>query len=219
LSTTSIDTDHGALSASFMLPNNAHCALLFAHGAGADHKHTHMENLAGSFASVGIATLRFNFPFKEHGRNRVDSKSVSTDCLVSALQVLRAQTELPVFVGGHSFGGRMATHAVAEKAIECAGLILCSFPLHPAGKPATDRAAHFSDIDQPVLFLSGTRDALADSTLLTQQLKKLPGNAKLHLLDTADHSFKVLKRTRKKETDVYSEAAEVAASFTAAIVR
>jgi len=219
MSAISIASDHGELSASLMLPDNAHCALLLAHGAGADHKHAHMENLASAFASAGIATLRFNFPFKEQGRNRVDSKSVSINCLVSALQVLKAQTKLPVFAGGHSFGGRMATHAVAEKAIECAGLILCSFPLHPAGKPATERAAHFPVIEQPVLFLSGTRDALADSSLLSEQLKELPGHTELHWLDTADHSFKVLKRTRKLETDVYTEAAEVAASFTTAIVK
>ena len=216
MSGLTITTDHGKLSATVNLPDNAHCALLLAHGAGADHKHVHMENLAGAFASAGIATLRFNFPFKEQGRNRVDSKFVSIDCIVNAVETLHAETKLPVFAGGHSYGGRMVTHAVADNLIDCCGLILCSFPLHPAGKPGADRAAHFPEIKQSVLFLSGTRDALADSALLSEQVAKLSGPTKLHWLDTADHSFKVLKRTRKVEMDVYEEAAGIAASFTVA---
>ena len=208
-----INTDHGELSATLNLPDKAQSALLFAHGAGADHKHAHMENLANAFASVGIATLRFNFPFKEQGRNRVDSKAVSIDCIVSAAETLQAKTKLPIFAGGHSLGGRRVTNAVADKVLECCGLILCSFPLHPAGKPGTDRVAHFDDIQHPALFLSGTRDALADSALLSEQTGKLTAKTKLHWLDTADHSFKVLKRTRKVDLDVYEEAAGVAASF------
>ena len=193
-----INSDHGTLSATLSLP----------------HEHAHMEKLTSAFASVGIASLRFNFPFKEQGRNRVDSKSVSIDCIVSASATLQSQTQLPMFVGGHSFGGRMVTHAAADKALDCCGLVLCSFPLHPAGKPGIDRVAHFGDIRQPALFLSGTRDALADSNLLTDQVKKLSADAELHWLDTADHAFRILKRTRKSELDVYEEAANVAASFT-----
>ena len=215
----SISTDHGTLSATLNVPDNAHCALLLAHGAGADHKHAHMESLASAFALAGIATLRFNFPFKEQGRTRVDSKSVSIDCIVSAVETLQSKTQLPMFAGGHSFGGRMVTHAVADKKIECYGMILCSFPLHPAGKPGTDRAAHFNNLNQPVLFLSGTCDALADSALLSEQVNKLlSADSKLHWLDTADHGFKVLKRTRKNEMDVYQEAAGVAAAFTTAAI-
>lgn len=207
-----VDTEHGSLQATLNLPQNANTALLLAHGAGADHRHVHMERLACAFGQVGIATLRFNFPFKEQGRNRVDSKEVSIDCICQAAELLKSLTDKPVFVGGHSYGGRMVTHAVAEAALTCRGVILCSFPLHPAGKPATERAAHFRDIEQSVLFLSGTRDALADSELL-ESVTMSQGDKEIHWLETADHSFKVLKRSRKNPVDVYSEAASIAALF------
>lgn len=213
-----IETDHGALSATLNAPVDASCALLLAHGAGADYKHAHMEQLSLAFASVGIATLRFNFPFKEQGRSRVDSREVSIDCIVSAIESLRSAVDLPVFAGGHSFGGRVVTHAVAEKVVACEGLVLCSYPLHPAGKPGTDRALHFTDVVPPVLFLSGTRDALADQSLLKDAIKSLSGEVTLHWLDTADHSYKVLKRTRTSTLDVYEEAAGVAASFVAGVL-
>ncbi len=212
------DTNHGSLSATLNASDSAQSALLLAHGAGADHKHAHMESLALAFANVGIATLRFNFPFKQQGRRRVDSKEVSVDCILHAANVLQEQLDLPMFVGGHSFGGRMATHAAAQGLIDCRGLILCSFPLHPAGKPGTERAAHFKDITEPMLFLSGTRDSLAESSLLKSEIEHYGNNLELHCLDTADHSFKILKRTRKSEIDVYQEASQVAARFTAALI-
>ncbi len=214
ITSLTIKTDHGKLKATLSNPSNSTAALLLAHGAGADHKHGHMQSLATAFGQSGIATLRFNFPFKEQGRNRVDSKQVSIDCICSATEMLRSKTDKPVYVGGHSFGGRMVTHAVAEKLLPCDGAILCSFPLHPAGKPGIERAAHFGDIDRPVLFLSGTRDALAEVDLLESQVANLE-NATLHWLDTADHSFKILKRSRKSQVDVYTEAAQAAATFIA----
>ena len=108
----------------------------------------------------------------------------------------------------------MVTHALVENSLSCSGLILCSFPLHPAGKPGIERAAHFGDISKPVLFLSGTRDALADADLLEAQSDRLAVRT-LHWLETADHSFKILKRSRENPVDVYTEAANVAASFVA----
>ncbi len=208
-----LSTDQGALSATLNVPESPNCVLLLAHGAGADHKHVHMESLSCAFANVGIATLRFNFPFKQKGGTRVDSTDVSVSCIVSAAEELKQRIDLPLFIGGHSFGGRMATHAAAGKLVECRGLVLCSFPLHPAGKPGIKRAAHFSNINVPVLFLSGDRDKLAEPALLEAQLPVLK-NAQLHWLSTADHSFKILKRTRLLEIDVYQEAAEAAATFT-----
>jgi len=207
-----IKTDHAEVSATLNSPDKPHAALLLAHGAGADHLHTHMQSLADAFAVQGIAILRFNFPFKEAGRARVDSKAVSIDCILAATALLQSRFDLPLFVGGHSFGGRMATHAVAEQLVECAGMVLCSYPLHPSGKPAVDRAAHFASIKPPVLFLSGTRDALADSELLESQMANLAAPT-LHWLDTADHSYKILKRTRKNKADVYTEAANIADEF------
>jgi predicted alpha/beta-hydrolase family hydrolase len=214
----SIDTGAGEVSATMDSPSNAFCTLLFAHGAGADHQHAHMQSLAEAFCSAGMAVLRFNFPFKEAGRNRVDSKAVATATIVDAAQALTARSELPLFVGGHSFGGRMATHAVAEGLLSFCGMILCSFPLHPAGKPAVDRASHLSGVSVPMLFLSGSRDALADPQLMNNTLAQHGTPHTLHWLDTADHSYKILKRTRTHPLNVYDEAAQVARDFATALV-
>lgn len=201
------------LSATLNTPVNPTHALLLAHGAGADHRHAHMTSLAQAFQSHEIATLRFNFPFKQEGRNRVDSKSISMDCVIDAAACLEKQLALPLLIGGHSFGGRMATHAVAEQGLQCKAMILCSYPLHGAGKPSTERAAHLIDITAPMLFLNGTRDKLADRTLMTGEIKKLKSIHKIHWLDTGDHSFKILKRTRTSSIDIYTEAAQKAREF------
>ncbi|OED40953.1 hypothetical protein AB833_10680 [Chromatiales bacterium (ex Bugula neritina AB1)] len=208
-----LNTSTGELSATLNASSNATHTLLLAHGAGADHRHAHMASLACAFEENNIATLRFNFPFKQAGRNRVDSKSVATACVIEAADYLKKNLALPVLIGGHSFGGRMATHAVAEYALKCKAMILCSFPLHPAGKPATDRADHLKDVSTPMLFLSGTRDKLGSQPLLDEQVRKLGSPHQIHWLDTGDHSFKILKRSRHSEIDIYTEAAEIARQF------
>ena len=208
-----IATSHGKLDATLLTPEHPTHALLLAHGAGADHRHAHMTSLAQAFQSVGITTLRFNFPFKQAGKSRVDSKSVSTDCIIEAAAALKDRVTLPLLAGGHSFGGRMATHAVAECGLKCDAMVLCSFPLHAAGKPSVERAAHLKDVDPPMLFLNGTRDTLSDQTLLNQELTKLAGNHQIHWLDTGDHSYKILKRSRKSSVDIYIEAAQAARAF------
>ena len=177
-----------------------------------------MQSLAACFNENRIATLRFNFPFKEAGRNRVDSQAVSIASIVAAAQKVRQMVKLPLLAGGHSYGGRMVTHAVAQGELDCAGLILCSFPLHPAGKPGVERASHLIQINKPILFLSGTRDGLAERELMQGEIDKLPVRNQLHWLDTADHSYKILKRSRVSEQDVYAEAGEVAGGFVARVI-
>ena len=208
-----IDTSHGKLSATLIKPEGATHLLLLAHGAGADHKHAHMQSLAEAFASQSIATFRFNFPFKEAGRNRVDSKDISTACIAEVAQQLKADYSYPLLIGGHSFGGRMATHAIAEGVVSYEAMILCSFPLHPAGKPSVTRAQHLPEISTPMLFLSGTRDKLAEPELMSSEIEKLGAPHKLHWLDTGDHSYKILKRSRLVEVDIYTEAAQTARAF------
>jgi len=205
------------LSATLNMPENPTHMLLLAHGAGADHRHAHMASLAEAFQAQEIATLRFNFPFRQEGRNRVDSKAISTECIIRAAAFLEKQMALPLFIGGHSFGGRMATHAVAEEGLQCSGMVLCSYPLHGVGKPSTDRAAHLKLVTVPMLFLSGTRDKLADRKLLTGEIEKLPSIHKVHWLDTGDHSFKILKRTRTCGIDIYTEAGQVARGFVSSL--
>jgi predicted alpha/beta-hydrolase family hydrolase len=193
-------------------PPEVHAALVLAHGAGAGMTHRSMQAIADAFSRRGIATLRFNFPFMEAGRNRVDSQPVAVATIAEAFAAARDRTQLPLFAGGHSFGGRMSSHAVASGAIDPVGLVFCSFPLHGAGKPSTDRAAHLPAIAKPMLFLSGTRDALAERDLLERVVGEV-ATAELHWLATADHGYRVQKRARASDEDVFDEMARVAADF------
>jgi uncharacterized protein len=192
-------------------PDAAVAALVLAHGAGAGMTHRNMQSLADAFAAHGVATLRFNFPFIEAKRSRVDSPSVAVARIGAAFGNAGARTRLPVWLGGHSFGGRMASHAVVA-GLAPAGLVFSSFPLHAAGKPGVERAGHLAAIRCPMLFLSGTRDALATPELLEQVVGALP-TARLHWLDTADHGYRVLKRARTDKGDVFDEIARVAREF------
>jgi predicted alpha/beta-hydrolase family hydrolase len=171
-----------------------------------------MQALADAFGCAGIATLRFDFPFIEAGKKHVDSQAVATASIAAACESAAARTELPVWLGGHSFGGRMASHAVLDRRLTPRGLIFCSFPLHAPGKQGVERARHLAQIGLPMLFLSGTRDTFAERELLEPLVIGL-AHATLHLLDTADHGFRVLKRERRDGEDVYTEAARAARAF------
>ena len=193
-------------------PSDAVAALVLAHGAGAGMRHASMQGIADSFERRGIATLRFDFPFMTAGRNRVDSPPVAVQAIAEAYAAAAERTSLPIWLGGHSFGGRMASHAVLDRGLPAAGLILCGFPLHMPGKPDTKRAQHLGRIRQPMLFLSGTRDDLAERTLLEPLVESLQ-TATLHWLETADHGYRVLKRSRTRKDSVFDEMAEVARGF------
>lgn len=193
-------------------PDDAAAALVLAHGAGAGMRHRNMQALADAFGRRGIATLRFDFPFMQAGRRQVDSKPVATAAIADAFADAAARSGLPLWLGGHSFGGRMASHAVLDETLDARGLVFCSFPLHPAGKPANTRAVHLERTGLPMLFLSGTRDALAEGALLEPLVASLP-YAELHWLDTADHGYRVLKRSRGTDENVFDEMARVARAF------
>lgn len=195
-------------------PDDAVAAVVLAHGAGAGMTHASMQAIATAFESRGLATLRFDFPYMAEGRNRVDPPAVATAAIAAAFDAAQRRTQLPIWLGGHSFGGRMASHAVADRRVPAAGLIFCSFPLHLPGKPDTKRAQHLAAIEQPMLFLSGTRDDLAKPELLEPLVASLP-NATLHWLETADHGYRVLKRQRARADSVFDEMAEVAHAFVA----
>lgn len=198
-----------SVSALSMQPGQPAAMLAFGHGAGANMRHASMTAIAEALAEVGVATYRFNFPFMEDGRNRVDAKDVSTAAIAKAVAAARKLGKgLPLFLGGHSFGGRMASHAVLDHGLELDGMIFCSFPLHTAKKPSLKRAEHLDQITAPKLFLSGTRDGMADHALMEELTSRL--GATLHWLDTADHGYKVLKRTRTRQDDVFTEIATTA---------
>ena len=205
--------DNTSLSAIYSPAGEASAILVLAHGAGSGFDHAHMNALSDALNTAGISTLRFNFPFTEDGRRRVDNADVCIDAIAHAVATAkRLCPNLKLFIGGHSFGGRMSTHYAVDQPNTATGIILFSFPLHPGKKPAVKRAAHLGAIKQPVLFLSGDRDTLAEAALLESVTNPL-ANAQLHWLETADHSYKILKRTRKSAEDIYAEAARVASAW------
>ena len=208
-----LDSPAGLLDAVLIAPDHAVAQLLFAHGAGAGYQHATMSGLAESFAEAGLATLRFNFPFMQQGKRRVDSKDVAVSSIVTAADYMRRLSDLPLVLCGHSFGGRMCTHAVVQAEIDCTALVLCSFPLHPPKKPGIERAAHLPDITQPMLFLSGTRDGLATADLLQGMVEGLNNSSRIHWLETANHSYTILKRKRTNATPVFAEMAQQARAF------
>ncbi len=212
-----VDSPAGPLDGVWLEPAGAVAQLVFAHGAGAGFQHKNMQGIAEAFGAEGLATLRFNFPYMQAGKRRVDNKATAVAAIAAARERAASRSDLPLFLAGHSFGGRMSSHAVAEEGLDCRGLIFCSFPLHQPKKPGVSRAAHLEDVRQPMLFLSGTRDDLAERGLLEEVVSGL-ANAEVHWLETANHSYVILKRTRTNPMPVFEEMALAARSFVDALV-
>ena len=204
----------GEVSALLMRPANASHLLVMGHGASTNMRHAMLQAIAEHLAAAGVATFRYNFPYSEHGRGR-DSQPVCTATVRSAVAAGHfAAPDLPLFAGGHSFGGRMTSTAASEAPIQgVRGLVFFSFPLHMPKAPATKRAEHLDAVKIPMLFLSGTRDELASLDLLKPVCQKLGERATLHVLDTADHGYHILKRSRTGEEDVFEEMARVASAW------
>ncbi|HQZ97239.1 MAG TPA: hypothetical protein PLP21_13035 [Pyrinomonadaceae bacterium] len=202
--------EKGEVSAILMRPENATHLLVLGHGASSNMRTPMQATIAERLAEQGIATFRYNFPYSEKGGGR-NSQVTCTETIRSAVRAAsEAAPDLPILAGGHSFSGRMTSTAQSEEPIDgVRGLVFFAFPLHPAGEPATKRAEHLKLIDSPMLFLSGTRDALGELDLLEPVVNGLGNKATLHLLDTADHSFKILKRTRQSTEDIFAEIARV----------
>jgi predicted alpha/beta-hydrolase family hydrolase len=180
----------GAVSAEVFEPANMSAFIVLAHGAGANMNHRFMKALSNALAEAGIGTLRYNFPYMEKGKGRPDPPAVAEKTTKAAVE--KAYEMFPdthLFAGGKSFGGRMTSQLVSKQPISyLKGLVFYGFPLHAPGKPSTDRAAHLRSVTIPMLFLQGTRDALADLTLITEVTTTLPTST-LVLLEGADHSF------------------------------
>jgi len=198
-----IDCGDGALvSAMFSLPPKAQFCYVFAHGAGAGMQHAFMAALSARLGERGVATLRFQFPYMERRSARTDPPRIAHAAVRAA--VSKAKDLMPdaaLFAGGKSFGGRMTSQAQSVLPLSgVGGLIFVGFPLHPAGKPAIDRAEHLSNVHCPMLFLQGTRDDLADVSLMSNVVMRLGDRATLKIFEDADHSFHV--RARSGQTDI-----------------
>ena len=189
--------------------------LVLAHGAGAGMAHTAMAALADGLAARGVATLRYQFPYMEKGSKRPDAPAVAHAAVRAAVaDAVRRAPGLKLFAGGRSFGGRMTSQAQAMAPLpNVRGLVFFAFPLHPAAKPAGERAKHLSDVALPMLFLQGTRDALAELDLLRPAVAKLGRRATLKLFAEADHAFHVPAKTGRKDADVLGEILDSAAEW------
>ncbi|WP_217606956.1 alpha/beta fold hydrolase [Chitinophaga sp. GbtcB8] len=185
----------GTVSAKYTAPDKPKCIFTLAHGAGAGMDHSFMETLANALSAAGIATLRFNFPFAEGKKGRPDTPAVAHATIEAAIAKARELApKLPLFAAGKSFGGRMSSQYLAahpESAVS--GIVFYGFPLHPSGKPSTERADHLKALKIPMLFLQGSKDTLATWELIETVCASLK-KATLVKLEGADHSFKAGKK-------------------------
>jgi predicted alpha/beta-hydrolase family hydrolase len=191
-----------------------------AHGAGAGMAHPFMAAVAAGLAARGIATLRSQFPFMEQGSKRPDRPPLAHAAIRAAVALAADRMpSAPLLAGGKSFGARMTSQAQAEAALPgVRGLAFFGFPLHPAGKPADDRAAHLAGVRVPMLFLQGTRDALAEMTLLRPAIERLGARATLVSLEDADHGFHVRARSGRTDAQTLEAALDAFATWAASLV-
>jgi predicted alpha/beta-hydrolase family hydrolase len=220
--TVRVSESVGDVSALLQRPRDARWLLVLAHGAGAGMRHAFMESLSRELADVGVATLRYQFPYMQQGRPHPNPPAVLIATVRAAMAAAAdAAPDLRLLAGGKSLGGRMTSHAVADRpspapsdaVARACGLVFFGFPLHAPGKPSATRAAHLERVTLPMVFFQGTRDTLADLSLLRPMCAKLGPRATLHIVDTADHSFRVLKRSATTDAEVLRQLARTTASW------
>jgi len=192
------------VSALLQRPARAKWCFVLAHGAGAGMRHPFMTAVADELAALGVATLRYQFPYAERKAKRPDPPGLAQATVRATVAAARELVpELPLIAGGKSYGGRMTSQAQAAEALpEVRGLVFLGFPLHPPGEPAATRAAHLSQVQIPMLFLQGTRDAFAELKLIRALAARLGARATLNLIEDADHSFHVPARSGRTDAQV-----------------
>src|SRR5258705_10247446 len=200
-------------------PSHSPVCYVFAQVAGAGMTHASMETVAAGLAERGIAALPYQLPYMEKGSKRPDAPAVAHATVRAAVaEAGRRFPSLPLIAGGRSFGGRMTSQAQALSPLPgVRGLAFLGFPLHPAGKPSSDRAKHLAEVKIPMLFLQGTRDELAELSLLEPVVKSLGSRATLRLLDGADHSFHVLKSSGRNDREVMDGALDAFTAWVAGV--
>ena len=208
-------SDTVRVSGLLQAPPGARGCYVFAHGAGAGIDHPFMVEVARELALRGVATLRYQFPYMERGGRRPDPPQLAQATVRAAVATaLDLVPGLPLVAGGKSFGGRMTSQAQAKAPLHSVcGLAFLGFPLHPAGRPSQDRAAHLFEVQIPMLFLQGARDTLAALDQLEPLCKKLGRRATLKLFADADHSFHVPARTGRKDAQVLGNVLDALAAW------
>jgi predicted alpha/beta-hydrolase family hydrolase len=207
--------DGTAVSGLALVPRAAMAGFVLAHGAGAGMSHSFMATVAEQLADRRIATLRYQFPYMEKGARRPDPPNVAQVTVrAAAAEAVRRLPDIPLFAGGKSFGGRMTSEAQAGTALSrIIGLVFLGFPLHPAKRPSAARAQHLVKVDIPMLFLQGTRDALAQPDLLAQVIADLGDRATLKSFADADHSFHVPKRSGSTDARIMAELCDTVSAW------
>ena len=205
----------GKVSAVLLRPADARWLLVLAHGAGAGMHHPFMEAISEELASQLIATFRYHFPYMEQGGGRPDPPAALGATVRAAVQAAaEAAPDLPLLAGGKSLGGRMTSTAASQAPLlGVQGIVFFGFPLHPPAQPSTERARHLQSISVPMLFLQGTRDKLAELELLSPVCGDLGKRAHMHIIEGADHSFGVLKRSGRNDRDVLKELGATVAEW------
>jgi predicted alpha/beta-hydrolase family hydrolase len=209
----------GSVSALLIRPAEARACFVFAHGAGAGMTHPFMETFATGLGERGVASLRYQFPYMEKSSRRPDPPAIAQAAVRAAVAEAGLSCPgLPLIAGGKSFGGRMTSQAQASAPLAgVRGLAFLGFPLHPAGKPSSDRAKHLAEVHVPMLFMQGTRDNLAELTLMEPVVASLGPSASLHLVREADHSFHVLARSGRNDREVMKEILDTFSTWIGAI--
>lgn len=208
------------VSALLMMPSDPVALMVLAHGAGAGMRHEFMERISRAFAVVHLGTMRFQFPYTEAERRRPDPPGVLQATIRSAMRTAgEVAATVPLFAGGKSLGGRMTSVLAASEGLpKVRGLVFLGFPLHPAGKPDVTRAQHLANVQLPMLFLQGTRDKLAELQLLRPTVTNLEPFAHLHIVDGADHSFAVSRKSGRSGEDVINEMAQSCRSWVNTVI-
>jgi predicted alpha/beta-hydrolase family hydrolase len=203
--------------------NRLGATLVLAHGAGAPQTSPFMVAFATGLARRGLDVGTFNFHYTETRRRVPDTGPELERCYVAAIRTFRTRlVNQPLFIGGKSMGGRIATQVVAADAAVravVAGIVLLGYPLHPPGRPRQLRASHLSGVSRPMLFVQGRRDVFGTPGELTPLLESLDPVPAVSIIEEGDHSFKVRAATKVPQEEVYRRIQDTIAAWIEGAVR